>query len=69
MIAGGRLNLDFSYNICDFEADKIEDFADKYIEKLKEILKTCVNIKTRHYTPSDFNMVNLSEEDIDALIT
>ena len=67
MILKGTLQADIHYDKKAHNPETIQKFADDYITNLKEIL---THIKTEdnvHFTPSDFDTVDLSEDDLAAL--
>ncbi len=64
----GRLRALFTCNEGTFETGAIDAFADCYMRKLIEIIEYCRGKTTRDFTPSDFSLVKVTEEDLDTLL-
>jgi amino acid adenylation domain-containing protein/non-ribosomal peptide synthase protein (TIGR01720 family) len=67
MILKGTLKIDINHNKKAYNPETIETFANDYIKNLKEILNHIKNEDNVHFTPSDFDTVDLSEDDLAAL--
>ena len=67
MIINGVYAIDFHYNSKAFGRQTMESFASNYMRNLKEILDHIRNEDDVHFTPSDFDTVNLGEDDLAAL--
>ncbi|MCU0289698.1 MAG: condensation domain-containing protein, partial [Acidobacteria bacterium] len=67
MILSGILSVDINYNKEVFNENTIITFGNNYISNLAEILEHIRNEDDVHFTPTDFDTVDLSEEDLAAL--
>jgi len=67
MILNDIFTADINYNKEAFIENTITTFGENYIENLKEILDHIKKEDDVHFTPSDFDTVDLSEEDLAAL--
>ena len=67
MILSGEFSADIKYNKEVFNEAAISSFGDNYIKNLEMLLEHIRNEDNVHFTPSDFDTVDLSEEDLAAL--
>lgn len=67
LVMGEKLSADFFYNKGVFPQAEMVQFADSYMENLRAILDHIRQENDVHFTPSDFDTVNLSEDDLAAL--
>ncbi|MED4445709.1 non-ribosomal peptide synthetase [Bacillus thuringiensis] len=68
MIINKKLKISITYSNNRFKTGTIQKFIDIYIETLKQILDNCINKSLREFTPSDFDAVEISQEDLDNLL-
>ncbi len=67
MVTGGALHLAVNYNRKAHAAATIRRFTDSFFLHLGGILEHVKNEQNVHFTPSDFNAVELNQEELDAL--
>ncbi len=67
MILKGILTVDIHYNRQAYKPEIMASFAEDYLKNLREILDHIKQEDNVHFTPSDFDTVDLSEEDLAAL--
>lgn len=67
MILKDILTVDINYNKEAFKESTMTSFADNYLKNLEEILTHIKNEDDVHFTPSDFDTVDLGEDDLAAL--
>jgi surfactin family lipopeptide synthetase A len=67
MILNGVFTADINYNKEAFDESTMVSFAGNYIKSLEEILEHIRNEDDVHFTPSDFDTVDLGEDDLAAL--
>jgi amino acid adenylation domain-containing protein/non-ribosomal peptide synthase protein (TIGR01720 family) len=67
MILKGILTVDIHYNRQAHKPGTMASFAEDYLKNLREILDHIKQEDNVHFTPSDFDTVDLSEEDLAAL--
>lgn len=67
MIVNKNLNISFTYSNARFHEDTIQNFINSYAETLRLILDNCENKDFKEFTPSDFDAVDISQDDLDAL--
>jgi amino acid adenylation domain-containing protein/non-ribosomal peptide synthase protein (TIGR01720 family) len=67
-INGGRLSLEWSYSANMYRHTTIARVADDFIAALRDIIAHCQSPDAGGYTPSDFPDVDLSQDEIEALM-
>jgi non-ribosomal peptide synthase protein (TIGR01720 family) len=67
MILNDVFTVDINYNKEAFKESTITSFAGNYLKNLEEILEHIKNEDDVHFTPSDFDTVDLGEDDLAAL--
>ena len=67
-IAGGQLQLEWTYNAHCHRRTTIEKVAEDFINALRGLIAHCQSTEASGYTPSDFPDVALDEAEIDALM-
>lgn len=67
MVLNGVFSADIKYNRESFTEGTIKTFGENYIKNLKEILEHIKNEDDVHFTASDFDTVDLGEDDLAAL--
>jgi non-ribosomal peptide synthase protein (TIGR01720 family) len=67
-VAGGRLQLEWSYSENVHRRATIEKLAHDFVDALRSLIAHCQSPEAGGYTPSDFADVELSQADIDALL-
>jgi amino acid adenylation domain-containing protein/non-ribosomal peptide synthase protein (TIGR01720 family) len=68
-LAGGQLQLDWTYSECIHRRDTIERLAQGFIEALHTLIVHCQFPRAGGYTPSDFPQMRLDQQELDELIT
>ncbi len=64
-----RLNVNYTYSKLKFKNDTIRILSQKFFDHLKEILRYCVSKSCMEHTPSDFDLVKFSQEELDQLVS
>ncbi|SFX17711.1 non-ribosomal peptide synthase domain TIGR01720/amino acid adenylation domain-containing protein [Thermoactinomyces sp. DSM 45891] len=67
MIMNQELQLSITYNESSFPTEMITSFMKQWIHHLRRIIEQCCNQEQTQFTPSDFETVNLSQEELDLL--
>lgn len=67
-VAGGRLQLDWTYSVNVHCAATVEQLAEGYLQSLRDIVRHCSEAGAGGFTPSDFPAAELSQEELDQLI-
>lgn len=67
MIVDKELKIGITYSKNMFKEETIQAFAYDYVEKLKDILDCCSKKEDKELTPSDFDEVEISQDDLDSL--
>jgi amino acid adenylation domain-containing protein/non-ribosomal peptide synthase protein (TIGR01720 family) len=67
MILNDVFTVDINYNKEAFKESTITSFTGNYLKNLEEILEHIKNEDDVHFTPSDFDTVDLGEDDLAAL--
>ncbi|MFN7945815.1 MAG: amino acid adenylation domain-containing protein [Blastocatellia bacterium] len=68
-ISGGRLRMEFSYSTAIHQQATIERVAGDFIASLRALIAHCLAPEAVGYTPSDFADADLSQAELDALIS
>jgi amino acid adenylation domain-containing protein/non-ribosomal peptide synthase protein (TIGR01720 family) len=68
MIAGGRLQVSWSYSSQVHERETIAAVAAAYVQSLRSIIEHCASAEAGGYTPSDFPLAQLSAAELAAVI-
>jgi len=63
----GKLNISLTYNKNKFSEEIMESFMNEYLFQIKDVISHCTNKDSIEFTPSDFDAVELSQEDLDSL--
>jgi amino acid adenylation domain-containing protein/non-ribosomal peptide synthase protein (TIGR01720 family) len=66
MIINKELQIFMEYN-NQHERINLNNFFEKYISNLCDLIKYCVNKDEKEFTPSDFDLINLSQKELDSL--
>jgi non-ribosomal peptide synthase protein (TIGR01720 family) len=61
----GRLQLSLEYSTNVHRAETIERLADTYMEVLRAIIEHCTSPDAGGFTPSDFPLASLEQEELD----
>src|SRR5262249_3824942 len=67
-LVGGQLQFDWTYSECIHRRDTIEGLAHGFIEALRTLIVHCQSPEAGGYTPSDFPQMQLSQQELDALL-
>jgi non-ribosomal peptide synthase protein (TIGR01720 family) len=67
-IHDGRLAMTWTYSQRLFKPRTVEALAHRFVAALGDLARVCASATTRHYTPSDFPDVQLSQDNLDALL-
>jgi surfactin family lipopeptide synthetase A len=67
MVLNDVFSADIHYNKGALKESTMESFADNYIKNLRGIMEHIRNEDNAHFIPSDFDTVDLSEDDLAAL--
>ncbi|MCG8313833.1 MAG: amino acid adenylation domain-containing protein, partial [Pseudomonadales bacterium] len=66
-VVNGSLHIEWIYSTAKYEADTIAYLANQYVENLRQIIEYCLDPTTFGYTPSDFPLAQLPQQEIDRL--
>jgi amino acid adenylation domain-containing protein/non-ribosomal peptide synthase protein (TIGR01720 family) len=69
LIAGTRLRFDWSYSESLHRRDSVQQQAQAFLEALRALIRHCLCAEAGGFTPSDFPEANLSQHDLDRLIS
>jgi amino acid adenylation domain-containing protein/non-ribosomal peptide synthase protein (TIGR01720 family) len=68
IVVEGQLQLDWTYSQNFHSSATIENLAQQYIEALKTLIAHCQSPYARGYTPSDFPLALLDQQQLDRLL-
>src|SRR6185295_13078281 len=66
-VTGGRLSLEWNYSARIHEEETIERLGGMYLEELRKLIEHCRREGVRGYTPSDFELARVEQEELDRL--
>ncbi|MGD9488072.1 MAG: amino acid adenylation domain-containing protein [Calditrichaceae bacterium] len=66
-IAGGRLQLEWSYSRNFHKKSTIEDVANRYLTTLKDIISHCLSAAAGGVSPSDFPLASIDQAYLDRI--
>jgi amino acid adenylation domain-containing protein/non-ribosomal peptide synthase protein (TIGR01720 family) len=69
MVTGGKLEMSWTYSEDVHWRVTVERLAEEYIKSLREIIAHCESAGAQGFTPSDFPEANLSQAELDFLIS
>ncbi len=67
MVVDGKLEIGINFSTQRYCSETVKAILDKYLINLREILAHCSDSENFGFTPSDFDTVELSQEDLDLL--
>ena len=67
-VMGGRLELDWSYSRSLFDEETVRGLTERYLGALRRVIAHCLAAERPVYTPSDFPLARLHQEEIDGLL-
>lgn len=68
IVMGKRCNININFDKKEFDLSHIKKFTDSFEKELKKILEHCVGVNERIFTPTDFDSVDLTQEELDSLL-
>ncbi|PSB59549.1 non-ribosomal peptide synthetase, partial [Chamaesiphon polymorphus] len=68
LIAGGRLQMSWSYSHNRYDRQTIVELAQSYMDNLTAFIAHCLEPNAGGYTPSDFPLVNLTQTELDLVV-
>jgi non-ribosomal peptide synthase protein (TIGR01720 family) len=67
LVLGGQLRIGWNYSEAIHRRERIEELMNNYLKWLEKLIAHCETEGAGGYTPSDFPLVSLSQEQIDKL--
>ncbi|PKL35309.1 MAG: hypothetical protein CVV44_21080 [Spirochaetae bacterium HGW-Spirochaetae-1] len=68
IVVDGAMQLEFCYSTNHFRRGTIETLAAFYKRDLEDVVKHCMNMENYDITPSDFDLIDLKQEELDSII-
>lgn len=68
-VQGGRLTVQWSFSRGIYRRETIEQLAAAHMDALRSLISHCVSPEAGGYTPSDFPEADLSQDDLDRLLS
>jgi non-ribosomal peptide synthase protein (TIGR01720 family) len=68
LVAGGRLQLNWTYSENIHRRTRIETLAQYTIEALRSLISHCLSPQAGGYTPSDFALAKLNQQKLDKIV-
>jgi non-ribosomal peptide synthase protein (TIGR01720 family) len=69
LVAGGRLQMEWTYSKNTHKRATVERLAHKFVEALQILIAHCQSSEAGGYTPSDFPEAELTQEELDELLS
>ncbi len=69
IIAGKRLQIDWTYSTNAHQHATIDSLAQEFLKTLQGLIAHCLSPESGGYTPSDFSLVKVSQQELDRLLT
>jgi non-ribosomal peptide synthase protein (TIGR01720 family) len=69
MVCGRSLRVQAAYSRSRFSDETVCRWMDRFLDSLMELINFCCGRKSADYTPSDFDMVSFSQDELDAILT
>ena len=67
-MASGRLSVVFTYNPHIHLTSTLEQLTGRFTSALRELIAHCTSPGAGGYTPSDFPLARVSQQDLDTLL-
>jgi non-ribosomal peptide synthase protein (TIGR01720 family) len=67
MIIEKKLNISINFSKKIFKEETVKNLLDEYLLQLREVIDYCCQKNSKEFTPSDFDAVEISQEDLDSL--
>ncbi|MFN6563916.1 MAG: amino acid adenylation domain-containing protein [Nostoc sp. ChiSLP01] len=68
LIIGNQLQINWSYSTNVHQRATIESLAQEFVERLRSLITHCIAPESGGYTPSDFPLVKLSQQELDRVL-
>ncbi len=68
MISGGELVINFTYSDNLHKKETIDNLVKSYVAGLQNIIEHCIQPESKGYTPSDFQLSEITQEELDDLL-
>nr|WP_318781268.1 non-ribosomal peptide synthetase [Amazonocrinis nigriterrae] len=68
LIIGNQLQINWSYSTNVHQQATIESLAQQFVERLRLLITHCIAPESGGYTPSDFPLVKLSQQELDRVL-
>ncbi|GFN33005.1 hypothetical protein PCURB6_32650 [Paenibacillus curdlanolyticus] len=67
MVLGGKLKITVRFDRSTVRSETAVALTDSFIERTESLIRHCLGVHDRVYTPSDFSTISLSQEALDSL--
>ncbi len=67
-VSGGRLRVAWTYSTRTYRRDAVQALAEWFLRSLRSLIQHCQSPEAGGFTPSDFPVAGLSQEDLDDLL-
>ncbi|UOX98968.1 amino acid adenylation domain-containing protein (plasmid) [Bacillus cereus] len=67
MVKNKSLEIHVTFSTSHFQKNFVENLFSDYLERLQTYIQSCCQMQTKEFTSSDFETLNLSDEEIDNL--
>ncbi|MHC5825992.1 MAG: hypothetical protein ACYT04_61595, partial [Nostoc sp.] len=67
-VVEGQLQVNWNYSRHVHQSSTVESLAQKYLEALLKLIDHCLSPEVGGYTPSDFPVANLNQQELDEIL-
>jgi non-ribosomal peptide synthase protein (TIGR01720 family) len=68
-VSNGQLQVLWTYSRNLYKPETVEKLSQEFQQALQTLIADCLSVKTASYTPSDFPDADLSQKDLDLIVT
>ncbi len=68
-VAGGRLQVSWGFSDQMHRGETVEQWASEFLKRLRALIEHCQSKEAGGYIPSDFPLAQLSQEELDRLVS
>lgn len=67
-IIGGELQFTWAYSQQSHRPETVHALVQRFVEALLQLIEHCTAVESRGYTPSDFTALDVSQDELDAIL-
>jgi len=67
LVQNGTLKMRFTYDPAQWRAGEVERLGQACLDALAEVVAHCAACETAHYTPADFDLADIDQDELDLI--